>query len=169
VSRYFRKQDLEELAPLFRHRKHRVWDHIFNTLVDLLDLGFEGVEFDIDALQNAKVYDCDASVQVAQAVYIDSEDHVAPAVAGAGGKPAKGVVLYKPSTTQAVIMSDGPVDGFTGLVPEEEYFLSMVTPGAVVTPAQPAGPPGSFVQYIGTAATETVMQVDPEDSPIYFD
>lgn len=170
MSRYFSKEALLAKVPLMAKRKNRVWDKILNQFVDDMDDALDIVQGDVDEIVegDAPEYDCDASVTVNMAVYIDGTNHVAPALAGAGGTPAIGVVIAKPTTTTAKVRGVGKCPGFTGLVAGEEYYLSMITPGLVVTPAPPVGPPTSFAQYIGRAATGEILDVDPNDTPITF-
>ena len=170
TSRYFPFNPEREriIREILAHRWHRPLDKfrkaLFNDLVD----AFNQVQADIDNITDISEYDCDASLLEAQCVYVDAEDHVAPAIASPTGTPAFGVVLSKPSPTRARVVTNGPVPNFVGLVPGEEYFLSMIVPGGVANPPPPTGPPNSFVQYIGRAVTETVLEVDPVDGPIYF-
>jgi len=169
-NRYFPNEAWREQVILrtLSHRWHRPLDKFRKALFfDLID-SFNQVQADIDNVTDISEYDCDASLADAEVVFLDSTDHVARAIAAPGGTPGFGVVLTKVSPTRARIVTNGPVRGFVDLVPGLEYFLSMVIPGGVAQPAPVVGPPGSFAQYIGRAVTETVLEVDPMDSPFYF-
>jgi len=166
INRYFNRNCVEQKAPLVVKRKHRVWDHIYTSLMECLEDGFGLVETDIG--DTGAVYDCDASIEVGAAVYIDSDAHVALAIASPTGHPAIGVVVEKINPTRVRVVSDGGINVFAGLLAGETYVLSMSVAGAVVTPAHSFGPPDSFNQRIGVASSPTSMQVDPDDEPAYF-
>jgi len=168
-NKYFDRSCVEEKVPLTRKRKHRVWDRILYAMFDCLEGGFEEVEEDIETVAPIDPeFDCDVSVSVGDVVYVDAANHVALAFAGVGGNQGTHVVSAKPDPTRARVRDIGEVSGYSGLVPGEHYYLSMVFAGKVVTPANPVGPPGTFNQRIGVATDVDTLAVDPDDEPIYF-
>jgi len=115
------------------------------------------------------IYNCEASLQVGRAVYLDSADHVDYAFAGPGGHLAIGISAGKPSATTVRVIADGKVPGvFTGLLPGAKYGLSQLVAGKIVTPPPSTGVPGSFWQKLGTAATGDTLDADVDSTVVYF-
>lgn len=78
---------------------------------------------------------------------------------GTHDKKARGIVLAGVLTGQyAEVCLQGVIDGFTGLVPNTDYFLS--TTAGLITDTAPGG--SNTVQYVGYAITSTQMYFHPE-------
>lgn len=103
-------------------------------------------------------YSCPVTVAVRDAVYLSAADTVDKADADDAAKqPAIGIVVAKPSATQAIVLSDGEVAGFSGLTTGATQYLS-TTPG-VLTEIPPTAP-GSMAQPIGFARNPTTLVIN---------
>ena len=94
-------------------------------------------------------------------MYVISNDVVDLAVATGISTAAIGIVISKPTTTTANVLYNGEVDGFTGLVAGDPYYLSE-TAGQITSVAPSAT--GHVVQIIGTAKDDTTLMVEIDGS-----
>lgn len=104
------------------------------------------------------LFSCPASVVVPDAVYISSPGTVDKASAESGiGQTgdAIAIVTSKPTSITCTAAFFGVVEGFTGLSPGIIYYLSQISPGAIISVA-PSGS-GQKRQRIGIAATSTQL------------
>lgn len=100
-------------------------------------------------------YDCPSTVAVADSVYLSGSNAVDRAdSASAATCDAIGFVMSKPTTTTAVIRSAGQAGVFSGLVPNERYFVGS-SGGITATP-----PSVGAVKRVGRAVTTTVMNIE---------
>lgn len=92
-------------------------------------------------------------------VYVKSNGEIANASAAVGGNPADGFVLLASSAAAAAtIHFEGRNTSKTGLTVGSTYFLSDVTPGAIITTA-PVGA-GKLYQVVGKAVSSTTMTTE---------
>lgn len=69
--------------------------------------------------------------------------------------PTLGIVVAKPTTTTARIVSEGEVDGLSGMTPGADQFLG--TAGARIEAGSLPSAPGSVVQQLGVAVSATTI------------
>jgi len=82
-------------------------------------------------------------------------------------KRAMGFVLVAvTSGANATVYSNEINTGVSGLTPGGDYFLSSVTPGAVVLAASVTTTAGQIVQRLGSAVSATELLTDIDESPI---
>jgi hypothetical protein len=98
-----------------------------------------------------ELYSCDASVSVGDCVYISASNTAAKARADSiATMPAKGIVIEKPSVTQALVRPFGEIDNiFGGLTPGAVYCVSATTAGQITTTVPSAV--NQVIQKAGTA------------------
>jgi len=90
-------------------------DGIIFVDISGLDLGF---------LDDKTVYSCPATTDVRDAVHIISDGVVTIAAkSDTANLPVIGMVVAKPTSTSCIIQTLGYLDGFTGLVEGETYYL----------------------------------------------
>lgn len=94
-----------------------------------------------------------------QYVYIDAAEEVNIASADVGGNPTFGYVEDTVLAGASVdVYFDGTNASLSALIPGDEYFLSDVTPGAVVNTA-PVGA-NKIIQSVGYAISPTEIQTN---------
>lgn len=105
------------------------------------------------------VYTVPITVQVGDFVRItsggtsaDRADNTAQATI-----PAAAIVVSKPSSTTALLASEGDIDGLSGMNPGEDQFLG--TAGARIEKGSLPSAPGTVIQLLGVAVTATVIRL----------
>ena len=104
-----------------------------------------------------QTYACAVGVIPGDAVYVSAANTVAKASAiGPSTLPAIGIVLSKPTTTTCKLITDGSIDGYTGLTPGATYYVSD-TPGQISTT------PGTNEQEVGVAYNTTTLIIEMQE------
>jgi len=101
----------------------------------------------------SSTYNAPSGATVGQLATIITSDTVGLATSN-GVFPAIGFIASMPSTSQAILQYDGEINGFTGLIAGETYFLGP-TPGGVTS--TPTLSPGFIVQQVGIAKDSATM------------
>jgi hypothetical protein len=107
---------------------------------------------------NGSIYSCPSTVEVNDFVYASNDDTVDKAQADALPKAhAIGVVIEKPSSTQARVQSFSRVGGFSGLTAGQPVWLSEAVAGAI-TQTPPTGS-GEWLQMVGMAVASDKVEL----------
>jgi hypothetical protein len=112
-----------------------------------LNLGF---------LNDNTLYNVTSTAVVGDFVHNISSDTVVLADKGdLNNLPILGVIVAKPTTTTCIIQTLGYLDGFTGLVPGETYYLGLA--GKItITPTSTAG---QALYPVGVAKSSTRLEL----------
>ena len=116
--------------------------------------------------EDSHIYSCDSVVSVGSLVAISSSGSILVlANAATIEGRAVGVVTEKPTNNQAKISQFHVVEGLTGIIPKQTYFLHTIS-GIYTT--TPPNTPNSFVQIIGEGLSTTALQVtiDPTEQTL---
>lgn len=135
-----------------------VWDSTNKDLYAWDGSAWDNLNVVTKAERLCNSYTAEASVTIADAVYISSADSVSPAQANADTTAqamgfASATIL---ATNPVEVCSDGVILGFTGLTAGSRYFLDASTAGAVTATAPSGG--GNSVIQVGYAKSATEMQ-----------
>jgi len=107
-------------------------------------------------------YTADETIAAVDALYISAADNVSKASATAGGAESRlmGFALASAADTDPVdVVSEGVLDGFSGLTPGSRYYLSDTA--GLITPTIPVGT-GNTVVQAGYAKNATSLQIHIE-------
>jgi hypothetical protein len=108
----------------------------------------------------AVIYNCAESVAVGDWVAQDTADSVVLADASTEATPALGVVVFKPTTTTAKVLTAGPTSIFSGLTAKDRLWLSTTAGDHVVNQTWNPLPSGyKIIQRLGTAKNATTIIV----------
>lgn len=113
------------------------------------------------------LFSCPSGVSVGDAVYIDTDDTVNKAFAGAVGQTpdAIGIVLAKPSSITCRVLGKGLSGAiFSGLTTGLTYYVSDSIAGAITSTAPTSS--GAKVQEVGQAASTTRLFIDVDSTSI---
>ena len=111
---------------------------------------------DLDFLDDQTVYSCNVAVEVNDFVYLINDSTAALAdKTQSANLPIIGAVVSKPTTTSCTIQTLGYLDGFTGLVPGDTYFLD--TAGDISN--TPTTTTGEVLYVVGVAKSATRLEL----------
>lgn len=110
----------------------------------------------LEFLNDQTVYSVDSSAEVGDFVHNTSATTVVLAdKADTANLPILGVIVSKPTTTSCIIQTLGYLEGFTGLVPGEPYYLG--TAGKItITPTTTTG---EALYLVGVAKSSTRLEL----------
>lgn len=129
----------------------REFDSVLKRIEDEIDAASVATPSSVPGF----LYNCTPEVMIGDLVYIKDDDLVDRASGEAEATaPAVGLVRSKPSSTQAIIVYGGEMNGFSGLMKAQTYYLS-ADPGQVTL--VPPMDPGGVVQKIGFARSSTTL------------
>lgn len=112
---------------------------------------------------SATIFTVPAAVVVGDLVYLTGADTADRADnTSETTTPARGIVLSKPTSTTAILVTSGEVSGFSGLTPGANQFLG--TAGGLIESVA-ALIDGNFVQRVGEAINATTLLFQPQTSP----
>lgn len=105
------------------------------------------------------VIDCDVSVYIGAAVYLDGGGIAQNGLANATSTSnVLGIVETKQTPTRCVVRVAGITpEHFTGLVEDTQYFLSATIPGEITTTVP--GGPGHLIAPVGTPITDKRLSI----------
>ncbi len=108
------------------------------------------------------VVECDSGVAVGDWVYLDGGNIAQKGLADSLSKShLLGVVNSKPSTTSAKIVLNGATSAiFSSLDVTKDYFLSPVTPGAMVLDSGLPSTPNTVILLLGRPISATRFSVE---------
>jgi hypothetical protein len=110
-------------------------------------------------------YDCDPSVQVRDAVYVEAANLVNRASAATTTEsPAIGFVVSKITSTKCVVRRDSELGGFTGLTAASPYYLDLAAGQIADTPPTPPG--AAVFQRVGFAKSASVLSIEVDQDRI---
>lgn len=109
----------------------------------------------------------DSSVKALNAVHSDS-GVLFPASATGTREQATviGFVFSMPTSSTGIFLQSGIINGFTSLVPGEDYFLSQTTPGEI-TVNHPPMSSGHWLKRVGVAISTTSLLIDVSQPLLY--
>lgn len=120
-----------------------------------LDFG----NLDTSYLVDSTVYNCPNGLSVNQFITITSDTNVGIASKDdIASLPVVGVIIGKPTTTTCIIQTLGYVDGFTGLVPGDTYYLGNggnITNSATIVSGEALYPVG-----VAKSTTKLELRID---------
>lgn len=119
-------------------------------------------QINLGVIRIEHLYSCPPTVDVLDIVYqtaastVDTADCKGPTPKG----PAVGVVRLKPTPTTCLVVQQGSVDGYPAatFIPRETLFMGEA--GAPARAAVLPNDPGTIIQDIGYAKTDTELIVD---------
>ena len=109
------------------------------------------------------VYPCDSIVAVGSLVSISPSGTLILANANSIDGRAIGIVTDKPSNTEALVSQFFVLEGLTGVVPKQDYFLSTISGTYSTTPPTSRN---SIIQVIGEGLTASSIQVTIDPTQI---
>lgn len=113
----------------------------------------------VAASQLQAVYACQPTDSILGVVCLDRATRTCRTADASQNAPVLGIIQSKPSAQTALVVTLGPVDGFTQLTPGARYFLA--TDGALCCPPLvPAQTP--YIHPVGVAVTDTQLFVMPQ-------
>lgn len=127
------------------------------------DTGPKGDDGDA-ATDNAYIEDfsCDASISVRDIVFVSGNNTVSLAnSAEISTSLAIGFVANKKTSTTCDVLISGELDGFSGLTPGLEYFLSDVTPGGLSLAAELGFAKTSISVGVARTSTKLIFNMRP--------
>lgn len=140
-----------------------VWDSTNDNFYIWNGVSWDNQNIVTQASEVANTYTAGEALTASHVVYISAADTVSRASASAAPNAyAMGVVdADAASGSPVVIISEGTVDGFTGLTSGSRYYLSASAAGAVQSTI-PTGS-GNIIILVGNAKNTTTMQLRLED------
>jgi hypothetical protein len=140
-----------------------VWDSTDDRLFVYNGTAWKDLSVAEDAERLVNVYTAEVSIADRDALYISSANKVSPAQGNATPNAyligfARGAA---PANSSVEVVSEGLLDGFSGLTPGARYYLSPTTPGAI-TSTLPTGT-GNIIVKVGFAKSATELQIKIED------
>lgn len=118
---------------------------------------------DLEALRVVNQYTADENLLARDALYISAADNVSKADVSGGGAPSRviGFAQAAASDTNPVnVVSEGVLEGFTGLTAGARMYADPSTPGAI-TSTIPSGSGNTIVQ-VGYAKSATALHIHIE-------
>jgi hypothetical protein len=115
-----------------------------------------------DSVLSNTDYACAPTVAIGDIIYLSGVDTIAKASAfSLATMPSIGLVYAKPTTTSAVVIYEGELSVFTGLIPGTRYYASVVA-GQIVPPGDVNFPSvtGNVLQDIGLARNSTTLVIE---------
>lgn len=105
------------------------------------------------------VYACQPDDQRLAVVCLDAASRAVYTAQPSAANPVVGIIQHKPTATSAIVVSFGPVGGFSWLLAGQRYFLA--ADGTLVAP--PLTPEATpYVHAVGVALTATELFVMPQ-------
>ncbi len=115
---------------------------------------------DLEARRVVNSYTADEALAARDVLYISAADNVSKADVSSAGAPSRVVGLAKAAaldTAPVDVVSEGVVEGFTGLTAGSRYYADPATPGGI-TLTTPVGSGNTIVQ-IGYAKSTTQLHL----------
>jgi hypothetical protein len=116
------------------------------------------------SLISATPFLCPIGSAVGDLVYLEAEDEVGVARADSiNTMPVFGIIQSKPDASHCYVQFAGEAGGYSGLVPDTDYYVSAVTAGRLSTVAPATS--GQVLQKVGAARNTTtiILTVDIMD------
>jgi hypothetical protein len=111
---------------------------------------------DLEFLDDQTIYTCPSTTDIRDAVHIPSAGTVVIADKTiTSNLPIIGLVVAKPTATSCIIQTLGFLEGFTGLVPGDTYYLH--TDGKITN--TPTVTPGEALYVIGVAKSSSKLEL----------
>lgn len=141
---------------------HLVWDSTNNHLYAWDGAAWDNLSTADEAKKIVNLYTADEAISANDALYISAADNVSKALADNTSKSyMMGFAKAAAADTDPVeVVSEGVLDGFSGLTAGGRYFLDDTTAGAIVNSA-PTGS-GKTVVQVGYAKSATALHIHIE-------
>lgn len=111
-----------------------------------------------------KTANANGAISARDLCYVEAAGTIARASAASGGFESIGwATAAALSGAPVTIQMEGIIAGLSGLTPGSAYYLSDVTPGALmIAPGPTTSLTGKLGQFIGTALSATELTFEPE-------